>query len=111
VEATYQCSNVNLKIMGIDFMVDLIVLKSSGIDVILGMNCLVKYDGMISCARTAVALTSSQGDRVEVSLNMLEKADAMVNQVEEKSLKISRWSVSTQTYFRKNFQVCHLIVI
>jgi hypothetical protein len=48
MEATYQCSNVNLKIMGIDFMVDLIVLKSCGIDAILGMNYLVKYDGMIS---------------------------------------------------------------
>jgi hypothetical protein len=87
MEATYQCSNVNLKIMGIDFMVDLVVLKSCGIDVILGMNCLVKYEGMISCARRAVALTSSQGNRVEVSLNMLAKADAMVNQVEEKSLE------------------------
>jgi hypothetical protein len=73
--------------MGIDFMVDLIALKSCGIDLILGMNCLVKYDGMISCARRAVALTSSQGDRVEVSLNMLGKADAMENQVEEKSLE------------------------
>jgi hypothetical protein len=55
MEATYQCSNVNLKIMGID----LVVLKSCGIDVILGMNCLVKYNGMISCARRAVVLTSS----------------------------------------------------
>ena len=42
--------------MGIYFMVDLIVLKSCSIDVILGMNCLVKYDGMISCARRVVAL-------------------------------------------------------
>jgi hypothetical protein len=72
--------------MGIYFMVDLIVLKSCSIDVILGMNCLVKYDGMISCARRAVALTSSHGDRVEVSLNMLAKANAMENQVEEKYL-------------------------
>jgi hypothetical protein len=84
MEATYQCSNVNLKIMGIDFMVDLIVLKSCGIDVILGMNCLVKYDGMVSCAKKAVVLTCSHGDRVEVSLNMLAKIDAMENQVEEK---------------------------
>jgi hypothetical protein len=87
MEATYQCSNVNHKVMGIDFVVDLIVLKSSGIDVILGMNCLVKYDGMISCARRAVALTSTQGDRVEVSINMLAKTYAMVNQVEETSLE------------------------
>jgi hypothetical protein len=103
MEATYQCSNVNLKIMGINFMVDLIVLKSSGIDVILEMNCLVKYDGMISCARRAVALTSSQGDRVEVSLNMLAKVDAMVNQVEEKSLENIKVVCEYPDVFPKEF--------
>jgi hypothetical protein len=87
MEATYQCSNVNLKIMGIDFIVDLTVLKSCGIDVILGMNCLVKYDGMISCARRAVVLTSSQGDRVVVSLSMPAEAETVVNHLKEKSLE------------------------
>jgi hypothetical protein len=81
--------------MGIDFMVDLIVLKYCDINVILGMNCLVKYDGMILCEKRAVVLTSSHGDRVEVSLNMLAKIDAMENRVRENLWKISKWSVNT----------------
>jgi hypothetical protein len=87
MEATYQCANVNLKIMGIDFIVDLVVLKSCDIDVILGMNCLVKYDGMISCARRVVVLTSSHVDRVVVSLSMPAEAETVVNHLKEKSLE------------------------
>jgi hypothetical protein len=92
-------------------MVDLIVLKSCDINVILGMNCLVKYDGMILCAKRAFVLTSSHGDRVEVSLNMLAKTDAIENRVRENLWKISKWSVNTYTYFWRSYQVCHLIVI
>jgi hypothetical protein len=32
------CSKVNLKIKGVDFITNLIVLESKGVDVILGMN-------------------------------------------------------------------------
>jgi hypothetical protein len=32
------CPNVNLKIRGVDFITNLIVLESKGIDIILGMD-------------------------------------------------------------------------
>jgi hypothetical protein len=38
MKSTYVCPRVNLKIRGIDFQADLVVLTSSGIDVILGMD-------------------------------------------------------------------------
>jgi hypothetical protein len=38
MKSTYICPQVNLKIRGIDFQADLVVLTSSGIDVILGMD-------------------------------------------------------------------------
>ena len=38
MKAAYTCPNVNLKIMGKDFCDNLIILESSGIDVILGMG-------------------------------------------------------------------------
>jgi hypothetical protein len=38
MKATYVCPQVNLKIRGINFQADLVVLTSSGIDVILGMD-------------------------------------------------------------------------
>jgi hypothetical protein len=37
------CPKVNLKIRGVDFVINLIVLKSKGIDVILGMDWSSKY--------------------------------------------------------------------
>jgi hypothetical protein len=57
------------------------------IDVILGIEYLTKYDGVISCARRMVTLTNPQGERVEVNVSMPTEADAMVNQLEEKSLE------------------------
>ena len=51
---SYVCPKVNLKIMGIDFLANLIVLESKGIDIILGMDWLVKNHGVIDCARRAV---------------------------------------------------------
>jgi hypothetical protein len=47
MKASHLCPQVNLKIMGVDFPSNLVVLKSWGIDVILGMDWLRKYDGVI----------------------------------------------------------------
>jgi hypothetical protein len=49
MKASHLCPQVNLKIMGVDFPPNLVVLKSWGIDVILGMDWLRKYDGVIQC--------------------------------------------------------------
>jgi hypothetical protein len=38
MKSAYVCSEVNLKIKGINFQADLVVLTSSGTDVILGMD-------------------------------------------------------------------------
>jgi hypothetical protein len=66
MKSAYVCPQVNLKIRGIDFQADLVVLTSSGIDVILGMDWLGKCDRIILCAKKSVLLTSLQGDRIEV---------------------------------------------
>jgi hypothetical protein len=62
-------------------------LESIGIDVILGIDYLTKYDGLISCAKRMVTLTSLQGERIKVNVSMPAEAEAMVNQLEEKSLE------------------------
>jgi hypothetical protein len=64
-ESTYVCPQVNLKIEEIDFQADLVILTSSGIDVILGMDWLGKHDGIILCAKKSVLLTIPQGQRIE----------------------------------------------
>jgi hypothetical protein len=39
---------------GVEFLADLVVLKSKGIDVILGMDWLSQHHGLISCADKVV---------------------------------------------------------
>jgi hypothetical protein len=55
--------------------------------VILGIDYLTKYDGVISCAKRMVTLTSPQGERIEANVSMPATAKTMVNQLEEKSLE------------------------
>jgi predicted aspartyl protease len=87
MKSTYVCPRVNLKIRGIDFQADLVVLTSSGIDVILGMDWLGKCYGIILCAKKSVLLTSPQGDRIEVSATTSSKKEREVNQDEGKQEK------------------------
>jgi hypothetical protein len=87
LKATHSCPQTKIEIRGLRFLVELIILESSGIDVILGIDYLTKYDGVISCAKRMVTLTSLQGERIEVNVSMPAKAEAMVNQLEEKSLE------------------------
>ena len=72
------CSDTPIKIKGEKFLADLIILGTQGIDVILGMNWLAKYQGRIDCARSVVALTTEDGAEVEyVSTKNLLKPVAM----------------------------------
>ena len=87
MKAAYLCPNVNLKIMGVDFMSHLIVLDSSGIDVIMGMDWLSKCDGVIQCAKKSVLLTSPQGDRVQFVATVPSTAYCVVNQLEGNRLE------------------------
>jgi hypothetical protein len=46
MKSTYVCPRVNLKIRGMNFQADIVVLTSSGIDFILGMDWLGECDGI-----------------------------------------------------------------
>jgi hypothetical protein len=75
VKSTHVCPNVNLKIGEIDFQANLVILTSSGIDVILGMNWLSKHDGIILCAKKSVLLITPQGGRIEFSATSPKKKE------------------------------------
>jgi hypothetical protein len=77
MKSTHVCPQVNLKIGEIDFQVDLVIITSSGIDVILGMDWLGKHDGIILCAKKSVLLTSPQGDRIEYVATVCPKKKEM----------------------------------
>jgi hypothetical protein len=87
LRATHSCPQTKLEIRGKSFLVELIILESRGIDVILGIDYLTKYDGVISCAQRMVTLTSPQRERIEVNVSMPTAPEAMVNQLEEKFLE------------------------
>jgi hypothetical protein len=89
MKATHSCLHVNPKIQGIDFLVNLVVLGSNGIDVILGCDWLKNCDGVIQCAKGTIMLTSPQGERIQVSTDMSKdaKGETMVNHLEEKPLE------------------------
>jgi hypothetical protein len=88
MKATHSCPHVNLKIQGIDFSVNLVVLGSNGIDVILGCDWLKSFDGVIQCANGTITLTSPQGDRIQVSIDKstYAKGKTVINHLEEKPL-------------------------
>jgi hypothetical protein len=56
---------VSITIRGVDFLVNLVVLDSNGVDIILGMDWLRKYDGVILCAKRAIRLTKEDGTIVK----------------------------------------------
>jgi hypothetical protein len=59
------CLAVSISIRGVDFPSNLILLDSKGIDIILDMDWLRKYDGVIQCTKKAVRLTKKDGTTVE----------------------------------------------
>jgi hypothetical protein len=61
MKTSHICPQVKINIMGVDFLANLVVLKSWGIDVILGMDWLISCDGVIQCRKRSVLLTSPQG--------------------------------------------------
>jgi hypothetical protein len=58
------CSPVRIILIGVEFLVDLVVLKSKGIDVILEMDWLSHHHGLISCVDKIVHLTNLDGVQV-----------------------------------------------
>jgi hypothetical protein len=73
MKSTYVCPQVNLKIEEIDFQADLVIITSSGIYVIIGMDWLGKHDGIILYAKKSVLLTSPEGERIEFVATAIPK--------------------------------------
>src|SRR3954463_3182401 len=61
MSASLGCYQLSLAIGKHVFPIDLIVLKSQGLDVILGMDWLAKYQGVIHCASGSITLRTPTG--------------------------------------------------
>jgi hypothetical protein len=87
MRAVYQCLVVKIQIMGREFCANPIVLKSSVIDIILGMGWLTKYNAIIHYSKRSVILTSSEGERFEFVATLTSAANCAVNQLKADLIK------------------------
>jgi hypothetical protein len=83
---------VNLKIKGVDFVANLIVLESKGIDVILGMDWLSKHKVLIDCAKKSAKLTTPEGKEMEFAAELVVTANGVANRAKVNQLDASQGS-------------------
>jgi hypothetical protein len=81
------CPAVSITIRWVDFPLNLILLDSKGIDIILGMDWLSKYNGVIQCARKAVKLTKKHGTSVEFVAMVQSGPESKLNQTKAIALE------------------------
>jgi hypothetical protein len=86
------CPKVNLKIREVDFVANLIVLKSKGIDVILGIYWLSKYKVLIDYVKKSVKMTTPEGKEMEFIAEPVVTAKCVANCVKVNQLDSSQGS-------------------
>jgi hypothetical protein len=86
------CPKVNLKIRGVDFIANLIVMESKGIDVILGKDWLGKHMVLIDCAKKSIKLLTPDGKELEFVIEPVVTAKGVANRVKVNQLDASQGS-------------------
>jgi hypothetical protein len=86
------CPKVNLKIRRVDFVANLIVLESKGIDVILGMDWWSKCKALIDCSKKSVKLTTLDGKELEFVTEPVVTAKGDANRAKVNQLDASQGS-------------------
>jgi hypothetical protein len=80
------CPKVNLKITGVDFIANLIVLESKGIDVILGMDWLSKHKALINYTMKSIRRTTLDGKEMEFVVEPVVPAKGVANRAKVNEL-------------------------
>jgi hypothetical protein len=81
------CPAICISIRGVDFPSNLTLLDSKGIDILLGMDWLSKYDRVIQCAKKVVRLTKKDGTAVEFVATVQADQASMLSQMMVTALK------------------------
>jgi hypothetical protein len=93
------CPAISITIRGVDFLANLIILDSMGIDIILGMDWLRKYDRVILCAKRALRLTKEDGTIVGFNAVIQAKKVSLLNRVQGTSLNEIRIALEYPNVF------------
>jgi hypothetical protein len=65
---SYRCLSTSLILRGVEFKVRPIVLRTAGIDLILGMDWMMQQQAVIQCKDKSIVLTTLKGDRISVEV-------------------------------------------
>jgi hypothetical protein len=87
------CPKVNLKIMGVDFVVNHVVLELKGIDNILGIDWLSKHKVLIDCTKKSIKLTTPDGNELEFVTEPVIIAKGVANHAKVNQLDASQGHV------------------
>ena len=83
MQASCRCLPTSLSLRGVEFKVSPIVLKTSSIVVILGMDWMVQQQTVIQCKEKVVVVTTPNGDRISVDVVVQKQPTATVNQLDD----------------------------
>jgi hypothetical protein len=84
------CPKGNLKIRGVEFVANLIVLELKGIDIILGMDWLSKHKVLIDYAKKSVKLTTPDGKELEFVTESVVTAKGVANRAKVNQMEASQ---------------------
>jgi len=79
IPASHCCFPINLTLRGVDFKVSPIVLRTTGVDLILGTDWMMQQDAKIKCEGKVMELTSPTGDRFKVEVKVQKQKTTIVN--------------------------------
>ena len=83
MQASYRCLLTSLSLRRVEFKVSPIVVRTSGIDVILGMDWMKQNRAVIQCQEKVVVVTILNGDRISVDVVVQAQPTAIVNQLDD----------------------------
>ena len=81
MKANWICLAASLIIRGVEFQANLVVIDSSGINVILGMDWLRSRKAVINCGNSSVNKTTPSGEKVEYVATQSALEICQVNQL------------------------------
>ena len=110
MQASYRCLPTSLSLRGVEFQVTPIVLRTMGIDLILGMDWMMQQQVVIQCKEKAIALTTPKGDIISVDVVVQAQPIATVNQLDDRVNKEDPVVDEFPDVLLMTCQVCHLIM-
>jgi hypothetical protein len=87
MQTNNRCLPVSMVLWGVEFKLTPIVLRTSGIDVILGMDWMKQNQAVIQCQQKVVVVNARNGEKISVDVAVQKQPAAFVNQLDDDASK------------------------